>query len=235
MKRDNRREGKKTLEKMVSFESSQTTQELSFSSMDASSDSEDSDLLNLGGPDAMMNLSKCILVCDISMDDECGVEQQPRRKKNRNVSFSEVEVRRYSLVVGDNPAVKLGVPISIGWDYVSAEIMSIDEFEKIHSVGKGEEELSIPSDEREIMVRNAGFSTQQIRDSVRAVNAVKMEREQTLDTLNNASQEEFMEKLRKSVWNATLRRRVKKRERALLKDCLLKDARKHFLPIPAAC
>lgn len=220
-----------------SFEGSQSTQEMSLSGDEMSSvDMSLSDELQATEGTATQS-SDSESDSDLESTRECIEIDGGKfsRQRGLKVAFSEVEVRRYALCVGDSPAVSLGVPISIDWDCVSAEVMPIDEFEKIHSVGKSEEELAIPAEEREMMARKAGFTTEQIRDAVRAINAAKMERERTLDTLNNASQEEFMEKLRKSVWNATLRRRRKQKERALLRDWLLKDASKRVLTLPAAC
>ena len=143
----------------------------------------------------------------------------------RSVRFADAHIRKYAVCVGDNPAVSLGVPVSLDWQVVSEETFPVVDAlhleERYHCLT--EEELRLPSEEREAMVRNAGFSTEEIRTSVRAVNQAKMEREKTLDTLKNQKGEYRMEKLRKGVWNATVRRRTKKMERALLKDLLKQD------------
>ena len=144
----------------------------------------------------------------------------------RSVRFADAHIRKYAVCVGDNPAVSLGVPVSLDWQVVSEETRPV--VDALHLEGSfhhhlTEEELRLPSQEREAMVRNAGFSTEEIRTSVRAVNLVKMEREKTLDTLKNQKGEYRMEKLRKGVWNATVRRRTKKMERAWLQELLKQD------------
>lgn len=231
-----KREKKQATACKANFERSLATQEMNSSGYSSSEDCSDND--------QDIDSHNRILLCECetgSLEELTGDESievdvvKPRRQKGLTVTFSVVEVRKYKLCVGENPAVTLGVPISIDWDYISEGTISLDEFEKTdHKTGKGEDELAIPSDERLRMVRQAGFTSEQIRLSVRAVNAAKMEREQTLYTLKNANQEEFMEKMRKAISNAILRRRSKKKERALLRGYLLKDAQR-ILSIPIAC
>jgi hypothetical protein len=46
------------------------------------------------------------------------------------VSFSNVSVREYSRVVGDNPCVSSGPPLAIGWKYNKRGKTDIDSFEE---------------------------------------------------------------------------------------------------------
>ena len=46
----------------------------------------------------------------------------------KTVRFSDVHVRRYNRIVGDNPYVE--VPLGIGWDYSASEVSSVDEHEE---------------------------------------------------------------------------------------------------------
>jgi hypothetical protein len=45
----------------------------------------------------------------------------------KNVHFSDVEVRIYNRILGDNPYVE--IPLSIGWKYTSEETLPVDEHE----------------------------------------------------------------------------------------------------------
>lgn len=151
------------------------------------------------------------------------------------VGFADVTIRRHNICVGDNPAVSLGVPVSMDWKVLSEETTTVDEYDAsdVHPTGQRELDLAIPCQEREEMVRRAGFTTEDIRTSVRQVNTTKMEREKTIDTLQNASKEEFMERMKRGVWNATISRKNKQKERALLRQLKEKDAKRVL--IPPAC
>lgn len=212
--------------------SSQSTMELSFSS--------DDDLEDCRPSCAVLTDYESDSLDDFKRQDSLGSfsprgglwKRSSEVRKNLKVTFSQVKVRHYGLCVGDNPAVSLGVPITMDWTIVSEETTSVDSYDAAHPTGKCEAELAIPADEREQMVRRAGFTTEDIRVSVRQVNTTKMEREKTIDTLQNASSEEFMEKLKKGIWNATFSRKSKQSERAMLRKWRNNDA-KRVLVSPA--
>jgi hypothetical protein len=47
------------------------------------------------------------------------------------VSFGLIQVREYNRVVGDNPTVRVGPPMSIGWEFVQKQAVPVDDYEKI--------------------------------------------------------------------------------------------------------
>jgi len=148
----------------------------------------------------------------------------------RSVRFSVTRIREYAICPGDNPACELGVPVSLDWKVVSEETTSVDAYnatEEKYSVplSQREELLRMAHTEREAMVRRSGFSTEDIRTAVRAVNECKMQRNQTLDKLgsNKDSWDESMERIRRGIWNATLGRSSKQMERTLLQKLQQKD------------
>jgi hypothetical protein len=49
--------------------------------------------------------------------------------KRRRVTFSMVQIRRYPMILGDNPATPSGPPISLGWEYETLPAMNIMDFE----------------------------------------------------------------------------------------------------------
>ena len=140
----------------------------------------------------------------------------------RKMSHRKINQQR-SFDSDDSPA---GFPVQKARMRRNVSFESVDSDDSAHPTGKSEEQLAIPADEREQMVRRAGFTTEDIRASVRQVNTTKMEREKTIDTLQNASQEEFVEKLKKGIWNATFSRKTKQNERAMLQKWRSKDAQR---------
>ena len=65
----------------------------------------------------------------------------------RNVSFSHVSIREYSRVVGDNPSVCCGPPLSLGWKYNKRGRIDIDTFQAMKTKAKS----SIPNNERQCL------------------------------------------------------------------------------------
>lgn len=51
------------------------------------------------------------------------------KNKKKSVTFGSVSVREYAIVLGDNPSVSRGAPISLGWDYFSTSMIDLDEYE----------------------------------------------------------------------------------------------------------
>lgn len=65
----------------------------------------------------------------------------------RNVSFSHVSIREYSRVVGDNPSVCCGPPLSLGWKYNKRGRIDIDTFQAM----KTKAQSSLPNSERQCL------------------------------------------------------------------------------------
>ena len=54
-------------------------------------------------------------------------------ERSSSLRFFDVEVREYDVTVSDNPGVKSGVAIELGWDYNVSERTHIDNFEERRS------------------------------------------------------------------------------------------------------
>jgi len=54
-------------------------------------------------------------------------------ERSSSLRFFDVEVREYDVTVSDNPGVKSGVAIELGWDYNVSERTHIDNFEEQRS------------------------------------------------------------------------------------------------------
>ena len=53
--------------------------------------------------------------------------QSPGRTKA--VSFGEMRIRKYSIILGDHPFCVSGCPLQLGWDHEGEERVTIDDFE----------------------------------------------------------------------------------------------------------
>lgn len=95
------------------------------------------------------------------------------RKVDTKVSFSHVSIREYSRVVGDNPSVCCGPPLSLGWKYNKQGKTDIDTFEAIKteaSLLNGRQCQRRTSEEREKLLTDIGGAnhSQIMRGSMQA-------------------------------------------------------------------
>mmetsp|Transcript_1340 Transcript_1340/g.3354 ORF Transcript_1340/g.3354 Transcript_1340/m.3354 type:complete len:256 (+) Transcript_1340:263-1030(+) len=54
-------------------------------------------------------------------------------ESNRHISFHQVTVREYDMVLGDHPNCSYGPPVSLGWHYLEYEPLDVNEYEFHHS------------------------------------------------------------------------------------------------------
>jgi hypothetical protein len=68
----------------------------------------------------------------------------------RSVAFSHVELLEFKRVIGDNPSVRMGVPIALGPELERKSVVAIDFYEEFRS-RRSLRELTIKQEEREKM------------------------------------------------------------------------------------
>jgi hypothetical protein len=51
----------------------------------------------------------------------------------KSVRFGDCHIRSYNRILGDHPCVSAGCPVQLGWKIVSAESVSVDEFEEMRA------------------------------------------------------------------------------------------------------
>lgn len=50
---------------------------------------------------------------------------------SRAVQFSDVQIRLYAMILGDNPATRRGLPVTIEWNHFDSSVQSIDDAENL--------------------------------------------------------------------------------------------------------
>ena len=116
---------------------------------------------------------------------------------NRSVSFSSLNIREYNVQIGDNPCCSYGLPISLGWDYEEHDPQSIDDFQE--APRRERHELVLSYYDRRIMLKDAGYSGDELRQCLRAVNQTKHERGLTELFLATAPLEDAIETVVRGV------------------------------------
>ena len=57
------------------------------------------------------------------------LHKQQSAARRSVVTFGSIQVREYNRIVGDHPDVKVGPPISIGWDFVEHDALPLEDYE----------------------------------------------------------------------------------------------------------
>jgi hypothetical protein len=122
---------------------------------------------------------------------------RPDQGAPKTVQFGMVTLRCYERILSDNPAVQNGPAIGIGWRYKRGGIFDVEEFELGRTRMRVAEELILPREVREKMLKEAGIPQKDIADMVRDILKSKNQRKQTINNLHTDGVEEAAESARK--------------------------------------
>jgi len=130
---------------------------------------------------------------------EVSLSSSNRSKEGRRVSFNEVEIREYSMTIGDNPAVSSGPAITLDWDYnPETDVLTIEDYENSRPERRNKYQLIRPRHLREEILKfDCGVSRAEMAQCIREIKAIKAKRRQTTNNLGFAKTEEKMESLKK--------------------------------------
>lgn len=83
------------------------------------------------------------------------------RRRGRTVVFSTVEFHYHSILLGDNPAVLSGPPLTIAWEANETIVMSVDDYETQQESRCGHRrspaQLNLSSMERTCLLQRQGY------------------------------------------------------------------------------
>mmetsp|Transcript_27801 Transcript_27801/g.31248 ORF Transcript_27801/g.31248 Transcript_27801/m.31248 type:complete len:194 (+) Transcript_27801:133-714(+) len=99
---------------------------------------------------------------------------------SKGVGFGTVEVRKYPIMIGTNPAVSSGVPHTIHWDYLKGETekVQIDQYERERPTNERKHggDLVLDGITRAKMLKNVGYTKKELVDGMIAVGETKKSR-----------------------------------------------------------
>ena len=183
---------------------------------------------------------------EATKDASAVVENEEAKEPERKVSFSEVTIREYPIIVGDNPSVTKGCPITIDWVHVASNTLEFEKYETLRDSqylaeqkesGKTElpsaegekdakqrspklrremKEMRMLSTHRDQILKSLGFSLQERQAGTKRANVAKQQRKATIDGLGSSKIHYRMEKLSKGVKNAFSFGKRKQREKQYL-------------------
>ena len=139
-------------------------------------------------------------------------ENNPNGMKRR-ISFDHVEIREYNRILCDNPATTVGPPVGLGWKYSEEDTITIDldKYESIQSdARRNKRQLVIPSEVRQEMLLEEGYSRWEIASTVREIRKIRERRNISYHHMKYDPIAERMESIKRGVWHIIPGRRNKK-------------------------
>mmetsp|Transcript_8508 Transcript_8508/g.17745 ORF Transcript_8508/g.17745 Transcript_8508/m.17745 type:complete len:207 (+) Transcript_8508:62-682(+) len=118
-------------------------------------------------------------------DNESDVEDSLKSHGSKSVQFSTIEIRDYSLCLGDHPDVNRGAPVSLDWEYESEQSFNLEEYEQRCS-GKEkrtQQDMIRMAFEREYTLQKLGYSKEEIYTRSKSVKQDRKNRSQTRRTM----------------------------------------------------
>eukprot|EP00980_Cylindrotheca_fusiformis_P015303 scaffold4266_cov83-Cylindrotheca_fusiformis.AAC.8 len=135
-------------------------------------------------------------------------------EENTTIRFANAQIREYSICMGDNPGCTEGIPVSIEGEHTREHTAELhDHWEEPR---RRLSELHLTSSKRVRMLKEAGYTSEQIHSMIQSVDIDRSHRESTIKGLKFSRSEECMEYLKRAILNATIRRAAKQQERAYL-------------------
>jgi hypothetical protein len=138
------------------------------------------------------------------------------------VRFSTVEIRSYPMIMGDNPSVTCGIPVTIDWAHDGDVVVcDIQDYEECRPTRRHRMELLLPSSIRSSFVLNAGYSRKEIQQQIKDVNCARNRRRQTMEREQFHKLEAALEMTWRAAMNATVRQGKKRMERNYIRRATL--------------
>lgn len=121
--------------------------------------------------------------------------------RDRSISFANVDIREYERVLGDNPSVRAGPPLSLGWRYDPHPLsMTIGDYERGKGAPRSSAEYLVPKAVREdILKDHARVSNREMVEAVRTIKKEKAQRRKTVVNLGMQKAEEKVEKVKRTM------------------------------------
>lgn len=129
---------------------------------------------------------------------------QPIERKRLVVSFASIEVRVYPIILGDNPSVEAGAPVTIDWDFTDSGVTSVHKFEKDRRFSRrNQEDLQLSPYQRSTILRRAGYSRTEIHRVIKDVKNTQRQRKASL-TRSETTMGQLLGLAQKSLEDAKL-------------------------------
>ena len=137
------------------------------------------DLYRKASSGSLRNLDKKNSVCSSAQTQQSST-MTANSDEEKGVCFGTVEVRKYPITIGTNPSVSRGVPCTLEWDHLEDETEKhhIDAYERErpNEERKHGDDLIMDGMTRAKMLKNLGYTKQELLEGMRKVHEYKTRR-----------------------------------------------------------
>jgi len=114
---------------------------------------------------------------------------------SKQFGFSTITIREYPRELGDNVCV-MGPPIGLSWQHQDEIVYDLVEYdEACQDTRRTQSELKMPSKHRDGILRENGYSRQEIQEAIKRSNITRNQRKRTVETLSLQPLQEALEKV----------------------------------------
>ena len=94
------------------------------------------------------------------------------------VSFGDVTIRNYPIILGANPATSLGAPVCIDWEYTEQEPLPVDDYENSRKGKRRTKQhyMYLSYYRRQEILHNAGYTDKEFKQAERQVSRIHWSR-----------------------------------------------------------
>jgi len=135
----------------------------------------------------------------------------------KRVSFSTLQFHFHPIVVGDNPAVSSGPPLTISWTAFQSIIVRIEEYERLNPDGpRLANEFFLSSNHRVNILTKIGYSKEEVREAAVLARRGRSQRIQTNHQYKWDQTHAKLESITRVLHNLSTFGRYKRREKEFL-------------------
>lgn len=142
------------------------------------------------------------------------------------VRFDMVEIRCYPIILGDNPSVSCGPPLSIDWHPINTFTFQIDDYENTTKVDGDQREFGatlIPNDWREQLLLHEGVTKEELRQSNKEIKRIKINRLESRRLLYQFASSERNERIVRGLKNIVFAGKKRKEKEYLARSQIFDD------------
>lgn len=98
-------------------------------------------------------------------------DSQTRTSTKKKVSFGELHIREYAVILGDHPCCTVGLPLTLGWGVQGEASVGVDEHEALRTA-RSRRELKLSLYDRHSML-SSSYSEEELRREQRKLHRAR--------------------------------------------------------------